>query len=156
MYCLVSSQPAVAAQCLPTRTTDEGLCPCTVLALHCEAWLLLAGFSTHLVLESILSVHFLPRGGSGKVHLTRCQDTLQGRPSLGSCLWMGPLMSRSQVTGSLRIHGLPASCGRTDTFTRKWVSDKSAHKAATQPKMKKKLSSVNQLNLLRESKRHEL
>lgn len=50
----------MATQCLPTRATDKWMPLYTALALLLEAWLLPAGFSTHLVLESFVFVHFPP------------------------------------------------------------------------------------------------
>lgn len=57
MYRLVSGQSAMAAQRLPTYATDKWVSLCATLAPLLEAWLLPAGFSTHLVLESFMFVH---------------------------------------------------------------------------------------------------
>lgn len=55
----------MATQGLPTNATDKWLSLCATLALLLDAWLLPAGFPTHLVLESFIVVHSPPRGNSG-------------------------------------------------------------------------------------------
>lgn len=64
------SQSTVAAQDLPTCSTDKHLSSGAALVLLPKAWLLPAGLTTHLGLQSHKIICLLPRSSSGKVRMT--------------------------------------------------------------------------------------
>jgi hypothetical protein len=87
VHCLVSSQLAVAAQCLPAHATYE--CgPVSTALLLLKDWLLPTGLPTHLALESHGLVHFASKSSSGKPPITFSLEDpfLEGSSSPGSCL----------------------------------------------------------------------
>lgn len=110
VHCLVSGQPAVAAQRLPTRATDERRFLRAAPVLLPKAWPLPAGLPACLVMERGGLTCLPPWRSPGELHLTHSWEEAlpPASPFLDSSRQGDLLMSPGQrITESLVVNRLP-------------------------------------------------